>query len=111
MIRGFFEVYIKKFTQDSRNTTAKFGVRVNTGADSGAANREFGKRFASRFHTADTVRDLVRISSELLTQPNRRCILQVCPGSLNHVIKLFSFISQCIVKHTECWQEFSFNGY
>src|ERR1700730_5303810 len=60
------------------------GMRIETGADRGPAQRHARQLLNCRLRATDRLLDLSRVALELLSTPDRRRVLKMRPAGLGH---------------------------
>ena len=70
------------------------GVRVQTRADRGAAERDLAETLAAVAHPLDPLAHLRGVAGELLAEGDGHCVHQVRPARLDHVVELLGLLLQ-----------------
>ena len=72
----------------------KFEVPIQSGADRGAAKREFLQRGDRLLRPALSKTDLLRVAAKFLAEPDRGRVHQMGATDLDHVVELCRFRGQ-----------------
>ena len=92
MIRRFAKCDSGSLLEMVHHFRGKIVVPIQTGADGGAAEREFLKSDRSLFpRVLARSRDLLRVAAKLLAEPDRRRIHQMGAPDLDDVVKFLRF--------------------
>ena len=80
-------------------------MRINAGADCGAAQPEFTDQFGTGMDRVFRSPNRPRIGSELLAQAHRYCILHMSAAGLQDVVEFLSFFFKRRDERVKNWIE------
>src|SRR5262245_36518703 len=84
---------------------------VDSGADRGSAERQFGKRIAQFFEAANTEVHLSGVTAEFLSKPDRSSVLQVRSADLYDGIEFICFVRKSFFEAAQRWNQGVFDGF
>src|SRR2546430_436448 len=87
------------------DATREVWVRVNSRADGGAANREFGERGPRSGHPPNPVIDLGLVPGELLAESDRSGVHQVGPSGLDDRIEFLCLFREAVLQVSQGRQQ------
>ena len=93
MVLGLAKLRCRSVARSSSATIApNSGMRVEPGADRGAADRQLAQTGQRRLDAVDGVLDLAGVAAELLAEADRHRVHEVRASDLDHVVELVGLL-------------------